>query len=213
SAPVVIRAPYGGGVQGGLYHSQSSEAMFLRVPGLKVVTPSNPRDAKGLLLAALEDEDPVLFLEPKRLYKLFREEVPLSAYSLALGKGRVVRRGTDLTLITYGSMVDIALGVAQLAAAEQLDFEVIDLRTLNPWDEPLVFESVARTQRAAVLHEAPLNCGFGAELSARITEELFSSLRAPVIRVGGYDTHYPFALEKLYHPSAERVFHTIRKTL
>jgi 2-oxoisovalerate dehydrogenase E1 component beta subunit len=211
SAPVVIRAPYGGGIGGGLYHSQSSEAVFLNVPGLKVVTPSNPADAKGLLIAALEDNDPVLFLEPKRLYKLFTEQVPISAFRVPLGKGAIVRRGRDLTLIAYGGMVRVALEAAELAATAQVDCEVIDLRTLNPWDEEIVLESVARTQSAVVLHEAPLNCGFGAEISARITEELFRDLRTPVRRVGGYDTHYPYGLETSYYPTAVRVFNQIRE--
>jgi pyruvate dehydrogenase E1 component beta subunit len=212
-APVLIRAPYGGGIGGGLYHSQSNEALFLRVPGLKVVTPSTPRDAKGLLIAALEDEDPVLFLEPKRLYKLYKEEVPLDAYRVPLGQGAVVRRGKDITLIAYGSTVHTALQAARLAEAEDIDCEVIDLRTLNPWDEATVFESVSGTRRAAVLHEAPKNCGFGAEISARITEELFSTLRGPVRRITGYDTHYPYALESVYFPNPARVLNMIREAL
>lgn len=212
AAPIVIRAPCGGGIRGGLYHSQSPEAMFLHVPGLKVVTPSSPAAAKGLLISALEDEDPVLFLEPKRLYKLTREEVPVAAYRTPLGAGEVVRRGGDLTLITYGGMVNVALQAARLAEGE-VDCEVIDLRTLNPWDEALVLESVARTRRAAVLHEAPTNCGFGAEISARITEELFSELRGPVTRITGYDTHYPFALESVFYPDPQRVLHALRGML
>jgi 2-oxoisovalerate dehydrogenase E1 component beta subunit len=212
-APVVIRAPYGGGIRGGLYHSQSAESVFLNVPGLKVVTPSNPVDAKGLLVASLEDKDPVLFLEPKRLYKLFREEVPLSTFRVPLGKGAVVRGGTDITLIAYGGMVRVALEAAQIAAAGQVDCEVIDLRTLNPWDEAVVFESVAKTRRAAVLHEAPSNCGFGAEISARINEEMFNTLQAPVRRITGYDTHYPYALEATYYPNPVRVFNVLRKML
>ncbi len=213
TAPVVIRAPYGGGIRGGLYHSQSAEAVFLNVPGLKVVTPSNPSDAKGLLVAALEDQDPVLFLEPKRLYKLFREEVPVSTFRVPLGKGKVVRRGRDITLIAYGGMVRVALEAAQIAKAAELDCEVIDLRTLNPWDEALVFESVAKTRRAAVLHEAPLSCGFGAEISARINEEMFSALAVPVRRLAGYDTHYPYALETAYYPNPVRVFNVLREML
>lgn len=212
TAPLVIRAPYGGGVGGGLFHSQSPEAMFLRVPGLKVVVPSTPSDAKGLLISAIEDEDPVLFLEPKRLYRASREEVSLGSYRVPLGEARVAREGRDLTLIAYGRMVETALRAAAEADPDT-SIEVIDLRTLNPWDEARVFESVRKTRRAAVLHEAPLHCGFGAELSARITEELFSDLRAPVLRVAGYDTHYPFALERIYDPTPERVLRSIRELL
>jgi 2-oxoisovalerate dehydrogenase E1 component beta subunit len=212
TAPVIIRAPYGGGIRGGLYHSQSPEAVFLNVPGLKIVTPATPYDAKGLLVSTLEDEDPVLFLEPKRLYK-FSEDVPPDLYRVPLGKARVRRPGSDLTLVTYGGMVQVALDTAKLAAAEGIDCEVIDLRTLHPWDEELVLESVAKTRRAAVLHEAPSNCGFGAEISARITETMFSELRGPVCRITGYDTHYPYALETSYYPSSTRVLNAIREML
>lgn len=138
TAPVVIRAPYGGGIGGGLYHSQSCEAMFLHVPGLKVVTPSTPCDAKGLLISAMEDEDPVLFLEPKRLYTLGAEEVPAGLYRVPLGQARVARSGRDITLIGYGAMVPVALEAAAIAIDRQIDCEVIDLRTLNPWDEAIV---------------------------------------------------------------------------
>lgn len=213
TAPVVIRAPYGGGIRGGLYHSQSAEAVFLNVPGLKIVTPSSPADAKGLLIASLEDEDPVLFLEPKRLYKLYRQEVPLSAFRLPLGKGEVVRCGKDITIVAYGGMVRVALEAATLAEAVHIDCEVIDLRTLNPWDEAIVLASVAKTRRAAVLHEAPSNCGFGAEISARITEEMFDELRTPVRRITGYDTHYSYALESVYYPNPFRVCNMIREIL
>ena len=209
TAPVVIRAPYGGGIGGGLYHSQSCEAMFLHVPGLKVVTPSTPCDAKGLLISAMEDEDPVLFLEPKRLYTLGAEEVPAGLYRVPLGQARVARSGRDITLIGYGAMVPVALEAAAIAIDRQIDCEVIDLRTLNPWDEAIVLESVARTRRAAVIHEAPLSCGFGAEISARIMEELFGELGAPVIRIAGYDTPYPYALEHVYAPSARRIVEMI----
>jgi pyruvate dehydrogenase E1 component beta subunit len=210
AAPVVIRMPYGGGIGGGLYHSQSCEALFLHVPGLKVVTPATAVDAKGLLISALEAEDPVLFLEPKKLYAASLEEVPVESYRVPLGIGRVARPGRDATLVTYGAMVPVALAAAEMAAGE-IDCEVIDLRSLSPWDEALVFESVARTGCAAVLHEAPLTCGFGAEVSARITEELFKDLRAPVKRIAGFDTPYPFALEDLYHPGPKRVLHGLRR--
>jgi 2-oxoisovalerate dehydrogenase E1 component beta subunit len=210
-APVVIRAPYGGGIRGGLYHSQSCEAMFLQVPGLRVVAPSNPVDAKGLLIAALEGADPVLFLESKRLYRLFRQPVPMRPFRVPLGSANIVRQGSDVTVIAYGAMARVALEASERAAASGIDCEVIDLRTLAPWDESLVLESVAKTGRAAVIHEAPEHCGFGAEIAARITEELFRSLRAPVLRISGYDTPYPYALERVYYPGAQRVFHTLRR--
>jgi 2-oxoisovalerate dehydrogenase E1 component beta subunit len=213
TAPVVIRTPYGGGIRGGLYHSQSPEAMFLHVPGLKVVAPSCPADAKGLLVAAIEDDDPVLFLEPKRLYRLFREPVPVSSYADPLGTARIARTGSDISLIAYGAMMRVALEAAELAAAEGIGCEVIDLRTLNPWDETTVFNSVSRTRRAAILHEAPQTCGFGAEIASRIHEELFGHLERPVLRIAGYDTPYPYALEGLYYPSAKRVFETLLEVL
>ena len=213
TAPVVIRTPFGGGIRGGIYHSQSSEAVFLNVPGLKTVVPSNPVDAKGLLIAAIEDDDPVLFLEPKRLYKLFRQDVRLCTFRVPLGKGCVARSGSDLTLITYGGMVRVAIDAAELAEVAGVSCEVIDLRTLSPWDEELVLESVSRTRCAAVLHEAPSNCGFGAEISTRITEELFADLRHPVRRIAGYDTHYPYALETTYYPSPVRIVNQLKELL
>lgn len=211
TAPVVIRTPCGGGVGGGLYHSQSAESLFLQVPGLRVVTPATPEDGKGMLLAALECRDPVLFLEPKRLYTAPASEVPEGIYRVPLGPARLARRGTDVTVVTYGAMVPVALAAAGTAAAQGIECEVVDLRSLMPWDEGLVLESVAATRRAVVLHEAPVTCGFGAEISARITEELFGELAAPVARVGGFDTPYPFTLETLYDPGPERVWGEIRR--
>lgn len=213
TAPVVIRGPSGGGIGGGLYHSQSCEAVFLNVPGLKIVTPSNPADAKGLLTSALEDEDPVLFLEPKRLYNLFKDQVPVASFRVPLGQAKIARPGKDITLITYGGMVRVALQAAELAQPAGVDYEVIDLRTLNPWDEELVFESVGKTKRAAILHEAPLHCGFGAEISARINEELFGEMRAPVRRIAGFDAPYPYRLENLYYPNAQRVVSLVGEML
>lgn len=213
SAPVVIRCPYGGGIRGGLYHSQSCEVMFVHAAGLKVVTPSTPADAKGLLTSALDADDPVLFLEPKRLYRLFREPVPQGPFRVAIGQASLLRRGTDATLIGYGAMAQVALNAARLAETGGLSCEVVDLRTLRPWDEAAVLESVAKTRRAAVIHEAPECCGFGAEVSARIHEELFDSLQKPVLRIAGYDTPYPYALESFYYPTAERVWREIREWL
>jgi pyruvate dehydrogenase E1 component beta subunit len=213
SAPVVIRCPYGGGIRGGLYHSQSSEAMFLHVTGLKVVAPSNPVDAKGLLTSALEDADPVLFLEAKRLYRLFREPVPQGLYRVAIGRANALRRGTEVSLIGYGAMAQVALEAARLAENAGASCEVLDLRSLRPWDETAVLESVARTRRAVVIHEAPECCGFGAEISARIHEELFDSLQKPVLRLAAYDVPYPYALESLYYPTAERVWTEIERWL
>jgi 2-oxoisovalerate dehydrogenase E1 component beta subunit len=187
TAPVVIRAPCGGGIKGGHYHSQSPEAYFVHTAGLKVVMPSTPADGKGLLTSAMRDPDPVIFLEPKALY-----------------------RTTDLSLFTYGAMVPVATRAAAEADGEGISVEVIDLRTLWPLDGETVFRSVEKTGRAVVLHEAPRTCGYGAELAALIQEKAFLHLKAPIGRVTGFDTPFPYALEKIYLPDARRVLHAIR---
>jgi len=206
TAPVVVRAPMGGGIKGGLYHSQSPEAYFAHTPGLKVVVPSTPHDAKGLLLGALADPDPVIFLEPKRLYRSVKEEVPAGRYTEPLGKGRVARPGDRATVLTYGSTVPTAVEAAdRVAAAGGGEAEVIDLRTLVPLDVDLVLESVRKTGRVVVLHEAPRTCGFGAELSALVAERAMTRLEAPIARVAGFDTPFPYTLEHAYLPDARRV--------
>ncbi len=210
TAPVVIRAPCGGGIKGGHYHSQSPEAYFVHTAGLKVVMPSTPADGKGLLTSAMRDPDPVIFLEPKALYRTAKGEVPEGEFTVPLGSARSVREGTDLSLFTYGAMVPVATRAAAEADGEGISVEVIDLRTLWPLDGETVFRSVEKTGRAVVLHEAPRTCGYGAELAALIQEKAFLHLKAPIGRVTGFDTPFPYALEKIYLPDARRVLHAIR---
>jgi pyruvate dehydrogenase E1 component beta subunit len=205
TTPVVVRTPFGGGIRGGLYHSQSPEALFAHIAGLKVVIPSTPYDAKGLLLSSIEDEDPIIFMEPKRVYRAARGEVPEDYYTIPLGQANVVREGTDVTVITYGAMVHTALEAAEKAQAEGTSLEVIDIRTLVPLDIDTVIESAKKTGRIVVAHEAPRTCGFGAELTALIQERAFLYLEAPVQRVTGLDTPFPHTLETAYLPDAGRI--------
>jgi len=211
--PLVIRTPYGGGIKGGHYHSQSPEAHFIHTAGLKVVVPSNPRDAKGLLLSAIRDPDPVLFFEPKRVYRAAKGEVPEGDYQVPLGVAAVTRAGTQVTVIAWGAMWHEAERAAAEAAAEGIDCEVLDLRSLQPLDVDAITASVVKTGRAVVVHEAPRTCGFGAELSALIQERCFLSLEAPVARVTGFDTPFPYTLENEYLPRAPRILKAIRETV
>ncbi len=210
SAPMVIRTPYGGGVKAPEIHSDSLEALFTHTPGIKVVTPSNPYDAKGLLLAAIDDPDPVLFLEPMRLYRAFRDEVPDEPYRLPLGKASVVREGTDITLIGWGPSVPLLKAAAdELTARHDISAEVIDLMTLTPLDEETIVESVKRTQRAVVVHEAVRTSGFGGEIAAVLQEKAFLYLEAPIFRVTGYDTPYPTTMfEDLWLPDTTQIVAT-----
>jgi 2-oxoisovalerate dehydrogenase E1 component beta subunit len=210
-AHVVIRAPYGGGVKGGHYHSQSTEAYFIHTPGLTVVTPSSPYDTKGLLFSAMRSPDPVIFLEPKRLYRTVREEVPEEEYLIPIGKAKVVQEGTDITLISWGPMVQTCKEVIPLAAKENLSVELIDLRSLMPFDIETIIDSVKKTGRVVIAHEATKIAGFGAEISAQISERAVDSLKAPIARVAGYDTPFPYALESMYLPSPERILKALRK--
>ena len=213
TAPLVIRAPSGGGIKGGHYHSQSPEAYFIHTAGLKVVMPSTPADGKGLLASAMRDPDPVIFFEPKALYRTAKGEVPEGDYAVPLGKARVVKPGGDVTLVTYGATVPVAEEAADAAGREGIHVEVIDLRTLWPVDIDTVIQSVEMTGRAIVLHEAPRTCGFGAEIAALVQEKAFLHLKAPVARVTGFDTPFPYALEKLYIPDARRTLESIRHTV
>lgn len=210
TAPVVIRTPSGGGIKGGHYHSQSPEAYFIHTAGLKVVMPSTPADAKGLLASAMRDPDPVIFFEPKALYRTAKGEVPEGDFTVPLGKARSVRAGEDVSVITYGATVHVAEEAAALAREEGTGVDVIDLRTLWPVDIEAVVQSVEMTGRAIVLHEAPRTCGFGAELAALIQEKAFLHLKAPVLRVTGFDTPFPYSLEKLYIPDARRLMDAVR---
>ncbi len=212
SAPVVIRAPCGGGIKGGPYHSQSTESFFAHIPGLKVVIPSNPADAKGLLKSAMRDEDPVIFLEPKKLYRSVRGDVPEGEYTVPIGKARTVREGTDISLITYGSTVPTSLEAATKAGEEGLSVEVVDLRTLSPLDVDSVLGSARKTGRVVIVYEAPKTMGFGAEVSAILAEEALDFLKAPIARVGGFNTPFPYVHEELYAPTVLRILKAIRTT-
>ena len=181
--------------------------------GLQVVIPSTPVDAKGLLLSAIHGPDPVMFLEPKRLYRSTREEVPEAAYTVPIGKARVARAGEHVSVIAYGAMVPVAMEAAEQAAARGWSAEVLDLRTLLPLDADAVLASVRRTGRAVIVHEAPRTCGYGAELSALLAEQALTSLQAPVLRVTGYDTPFPYTLEHTYLPDARRVFAALERVM
>jgi len=212
TCPMVIRSPYGGGIRGGHYHSQSSEAYFCHTPGLKVVIPSTPADAKGLLISSIRDEDPVMFLEPKRIYRHGKGEVPLGEHVVPLGKSRIARPGTDCTILCYGAMVPVCLAAAEEAAEQGRDVEVIDLRTLVPLYDQVLIDSVKRTGRCVVVYEAPKTCGYGAELSPIMAEKCIEYLEGPIVRVAGFDTPFPYTLETLYMPDQKRVLAGIEKT-
>jgi pyruvate dehydrogenase E1 component beta subunit len=204
--PLVVRLPYGGGIRAPEHHSDSNEAYFVHTPGLKVVVPSTPYEAKGLLIAAIRDPDPVIFMEPKKIYRSLKEEVPEDEYVIPLGEARIVLEGTDITLITWGAMLQPTLQAAAMMEKNGTSAEVLDLRTLAPLDSDAMIHSVQKTHRALVVHEAPATCGVGAEIVARINEKALVHLEAPVERVTGFDTVMPLPkLEKYYLPNAERV--------
>jgi len=214
SVPMVLRAPYGAGIRAPEHHSESTEALFAHIPGIKVVVPSSPVDAKGLLKSAVRDPDPVVFLEPKKIYRAVKEEVPDIEYLIPLGKAKVVREGKDLTIICWGAMVKVAEEVALKAQAEKVDVEIIDIRTLYPMDRGAVIGSVEKTGRALVVHEAPKTGGLGAEIAAVINEKALLRLKAPVLRVTGQDITVPMPkAEDYYIPNAERVLRSIRKIM
>jgi pyruvate dehydrogenase E1 component beta subunit len=209
-APVVIRTPVGGGIKGGHYHSQSPEALFIHTPGLKVVCPSNPIDAKGLLASSIRGEDPVIFMEPKRVYRAARGDVPPGEYTIPIGEAKVLRQAAgrsakSVTLLAWSAMVHTAQETTLQAVAQGYDVELIDLRTLMPFDIETILESVKKTGRVVVAHEAPRTCGFGAELAATIQEKAMLWLEAPILRVTGFDTPFPYTLEAEYLPDAARI--------
>ncbi len=226
TCPITVRSPFGGGIFGGQTHSQSPEGIFTHVSGLKTVIPSNPYDAKGLLIAAIEDPDPVLFFEPKRIYngpfdghydrpvqpwsKHDSSEVPEGYYNVPLGKAAVVRAGEAVTVLCYGTMVHVALGVAQESG---VDAEIIDLRTLVPLDIETIAASVEKTGRCVIVHEATRTSGFGAELSAQVQERCFHHLEAPIERVTGWDTPYPHSLEWAYFPGPVRLGQALKRVM
>jgi 2-oxoisovalerate dehydrogenase E1 component beta subunit len=211
--PLVIRTPYGAGIHGGLYHSQSIEATFAHVPGVKVVAPSTPEDAKGLLKSAIRDPDPVLFLEHKRTYRLIKGEVPDADYTVPIGEARVVRPGRNLTILTYGMMVHDSVKAAEAAASDGLEVEIVDLRTISPLDKTTILDSVRRTHKVLIVHEDSLTGGFGGELAAIISAEAFDTLDGPILRVAAPDapaTPFNTYLEDLYLPNADKIGAAIR---
>lgn len=215
SVPMVMRAPIGGGIRALEHHNDSEEALYVQSPGLKVVIPSGPRTARALLVSSIRDPDPVVFLEPKRVYRAFREEVPEDEETLPIGQAHVVRTGKDLTLISYGAMLREALAAAEQAERElRMAAEVIDLLTVAPMDTATLVQSVKKTGRCVIVHEAPKSCGVAAEIIARLNEHALWSLQAPIARVTGFDIPYPFfARENAYLPSVERILAAIRQTM
>ena len=210
SVPMVVRTPVGGGIKGGHYHSQSPETYFIHTAGLKVVCPSNPYDAKGLLLSAIRDEDPVMFFEPKRVYRAAKGEVPEEDYEIPLGQAKVVREGADITVVAWGAMLHEAKLACGQAAELGIDCELIDPRTLMPFDLDTVADSVKKTGRLVVVHEAPKTCGFGAEIISMVMERAFYHLEAQPLRITGFDTPFPYTLENEYLPLAPRILAGLR---
>jgi pyruvate dehydrogenase E1 component beta subunit len=214
TCPLVVRAPYGGGIKALEHHSEANEAYFAHTPGLKVVIPSTPYDTKGLLISAIRDPDPVIFLEPKRIYRAFKEEVPEEAYTVPIGQAKTLREGTDVTLITWGAMTRPTMDVAEEIAKRGVNAEVIDLRTISPMDEDAIIRSVKKTGRCVVVHEAKPTCGMGAEIAARIGEKALVHLAAPVQRVSAFDVVFPlFRLEDYYLPGKQRILNAIDKVM
>jgi len=213
TAPVVIRTPVGGGIRGGHYHSQSPEALFTHIPGLKVVCPSNPIDAKGLLASAIRGEDPVIFMEPKRVYRASRANVPDGEYTIPIGEAKVLREGRQVTVLTWSAMVHTAMEAAAQGEEQGYDLEVIDLRTLLPFDIDAILASVKKTGRVVIVHEAPRTSGFGGELAATIQEKAILHLEAPILRVTGFDTPFPYTLEHEYLPDANRILDAVERVV
>ncbi|MFB6131202.1 MAG: alpha-ketoacid dehydrogenase subunit beta [Salinigranum sp.] len=214
TCPMVVRAPYGGGIRAPEHHSESKEAFFVHEPGLKVVIPSTPADTKGLLISAIRDPDPVIFLEPKLIYRAFREEVPDGAYEVPLGEAAVRREGSDVSVFTWGAMTRPTLEAAENLADEGIDCEVVDLRTLSPLDREAIVDSFEKTGRAAVVHEAPKTGGFAGEIVATVQEEALLYQEAPIERITGYDTPMPlYAMEDYYLPSPTRIEAGIREAV
>ncbi|MGH7571353.1 MAG: alpha-ketoacid dehydrogenase subunit beta [Gemmatimonadota bacterium] len=213
--PIVVRGPAGGGVHGGPFHSLQAESYFVHTAGLKVVCPATPYDAKGLIKAAIRDDDPVVFQEHKFLYRRIKEELPAEEYLVPLGEARIARPGTDLSIITYAAMLHVALEASEALAEDGVEVEVVDLRTLVPLDEETVLTSVAKTGKAIVLHEAPRTGGFGGEIAATIAEKAFEYLEAPIVRVTAPDTPVPYSppLEEHYLPGRDDVLQASRKLL
>ncbi len=212
TCPLVIRTPYGGGIHAPEHHSDSPEAILAHIPGIKVVIPSTPYEAKGLLLSSIRDPDPVLFLEPKRIYRAIREEVPEGDYTIPLGKARLVQEGKDVTIVAWGAMVREALNAAQELKEDKVDVEIIDLRTISPMDVEAIITSIRKTGRGVIVHEAPKTCGLGAEIIALINEKALLSLQAPIERVTGFDIPVPLPkAEHYYLPNPKRIVMAVKK--
>lgn len=215
SCPIVVRGPAGAGVHGGPFHSLSPEAMFMNRPGIKIVSPGTAYDAKGLLKSAIRDDDPVLYIEHKFLYRRIKEDLPSDDFTVPIGKAKVRRKGKDLTIVTWGAMIYIADDAAEELARDGVSVEILDLRSLMPFDEEAILESVGKTNRVVILHEAPLTGGAGAEFAARIAEKAFDSLDAPIKRVASLDVPTPYSppLEMFYLPNKDKVIAAARELL
>jgi len=214
TSPLVIRFPYGGGIHAPEHHSDSPEAILAHIPGIKVVVPSTPYEAKGLLLSSIRDPDPVLFMEPKRIYRAIREEVPEGDYTIPIGKARLVQEGKDVTIITWGAMVREALNATEQLKGDKIDVEIIDLRTISPMDVDAIINSIRKTGRGVIVHEAPKTCGMGAEIIALINEKALLSLQAPIERVTGFDIPMPLMKSEHYDlPNPKRIVLAVKKVM
>jgi pyruvate dehydrogenase E1 component beta subunit len=214
TCPLVIRTPYGGGIHAPEHHSDSPEAILAHIPGIKVVIPSTPYEAKGLLLSSIRDPDPVIFMEPKRIYRAIREEVPEGDYTIPLGKARLVQEGKDVTIIAYGAMLREALNAAEQLKGDKIDPEIIDLRTISPMDVETIVASIKKTGRGVVVHEAPKTCGLAAEIITLINEKAFLSLQAPIERVTGFDIPVPLMKTEHYDlPNPKRIVMAVKKVM
>jgi pyruvate dehydrogenase E1 component beta subunit len=214
TCPLVIRVPYGGGIHAPEHHSDSPEAILAHIPGIKVVIPASPYEAKGLLLSTIRDSDPVIFMEPKRIYRAIREEVPEGDYTIPLGKARLVQEGKDVTVVAWGAMVREALNAAEQLKGDKIDLEIIDLRTISPIDVETIITSIRKTGRGVIVHEAPKTCGLGAEIIALVNEKALLSLQAPIERVTGFDIPVPLMkTEHYYLPNPKRIVMAVKKVM
>jgi len=214
TCPLVIRVPYGGGIHAPEHHSDSPEAILAHIPGIKVVIPATPYEAKGLLLSSIRDPDPVIFMEPKRIYRAIREEVPEGDYTIPLGKARLVQEGKDVTVVAWGAMVREVLNAAEQLKGDKIDLEIIDLRTISPLDVETIITSIRKTGRGVIVHEAPKTCGLGAEIIALINEKALLSLQAPIERVTGFDIPVPLMkTEHYYLPNPKRIAMAVKKVM
>jgi pyruvate dehydrogenase E1 component beta subunit len=214
TCPLVIRVPYGGGIHAPEHHSDSPEAILAHIPGIKVVIPATPYEAKGLVLSSIRDSDPVIFMEPKRIYRAIREEVPEGDYTIPLGKARIVQEGKDVTVVGWGAMVREVLNAAEQLKGDKIELEIIDLRTISPIDVETIIASIRKTGRGVIVHEAPKTCGLGAEIIALINEKALLSLQAPIERVTGFDIPVPLMkTEHYYLPNPKRIVMAVKKVM